>query len=312
MKAREYVAGACSWDPVAPLRLRRKALKNVSEWRSYTTAQFLDGLRETSLSGRVQDGHFPSVRSQPFGPGESTARRGNGPCDENSGPTVLHTIDVADSQFDSAMSVELLPSSLTERWQSIGLRFATASDISDMRFMETLAKSLDLIQLVRRYMQPLSACADRCMSCWLRAGIWTLVTVIRLYPSRFSCHVRQITEKNRVERLAENVIHEALHLQLSLVERVEPLIIDGAEQEQVFSPWKEGERTMRGLLHAVYVFGNLRYFWKRVAANCPNSSTFAENRIETINQEMSSVRHLLDSPLLTATGRCLASSSIIF
>ena len=312
MKAREYVAGACSWDPVAPLSLRRQALKNVSEWRSYTTAQFLDGLRETRLSGRVRDGHVPSVRSQPFGPGESTASRGNGPCDEHSNPTVLRTIYDADSQFDSAMSVELLPSSLTERWQSIGLSFATESDISDMRFMESSAKSLDLIRLVR----PLHATvAGMCRSLHVLLASCRHLDISYSDPSLpFSIFVScpPVTEKNRVERLAENVIHEALHLQLSLVERVEPLIIDGAEHEQVFSPWKEGERTMRGLLHAVYVFGNLRYFWKRVAANCPNSSTFAENRIETINQEMSSVRHLLDSPLLTATGRCLASSSIIF
>ena len=284
----------------------------MSEWRSYTTAQFLDDLRETRLSGRVQDSHFPRVRSQPFGPGESTARRGNGPCDENSGSTVLHTIDVADCQLDSAISVELLPSALTERWQSIGLRFATESDISDMRFIETLAKSLDFIRLVR----PLhGTVAGMCRSLHvLRASCKHLDTSYSDPSLPFSVFVScpPVMQKNRVERLAENVIHEALHLQLSLVERIEPLVIYGAEHELVFSPWKEGERITRGLLHAVYVFGNLRYFWKRVAANCPNSSTFAENRVETINQEMSSVRHLLDSPLLTATGRCLASASIIF
>ena len=84
MKAGEYVAGACSWDPVAPLRLRRKALKMASEWRSYSTAQFLDGLQETRLLGRVQDGHASTVRSEPFGSRECTPRWGNGPRDENS------------------------------------------------------------------------------------------------------------------------------------------------------------------------------------------------------------------------------------
>ena len=178
--------------------------------------------------------------------------------------------------------------------------------------METLAKSLDLIRLVR----PLhGTVAGMCRSLHVLLASCRHLDTSYSDPSLpFSIFVScpPVTEKNRVERLAENVIHEALHLQLSLVERTEPLIIDGAQHELVFSPWKEGDRTMRGLLHAVYVFGNLRYFWKRVAANCPNSSTFAENHIETINQEMSSIHHLLDSPLLTATGRCLASSSIIF
>ena len=311
MKADEFVAGACGWDPVAPVELRRKAIRKASEWQSYSTTQFLAGLQETRLLDRAQDGLVPTGRSQPFGPGEYTAHRGNGPCAENSDSTVRHTIDVSGSQFDSAMSVELLSSPLTQRWQSIGLNFATARDINDMRFMEALAKSLDLIRLVR----PLhGTVVGMCRSLHVLLASCRHFDISYSDPSLpFSIFVScpPVTAKNRVKRLAENVIHEALHLQLSLVERVEPLVvIEGAEHELVFSPWKEGERTMRGLLHAVYVFSNLRCFWERVAVNRPNSSSFAESRIETINQEMSGACHLLDNPLLTATGRRLASSII--
>ena len=116
-----------------------------------------------------------------------------------------------------------------------------------------------------------------------------------------------VKENNRVERLAENIVHEALHLQLTLVERVEPLIVDGAEDEPVLSPWKEGERTMRGLLHAVYVFSNLGYFWKRVATERPNSSSFAKKRVDTINHEIFSTCDFLDNPTLTGAGRSLAT-----
>ena len=52
-------------------------------------------------------------------------------------------------------------------------------------------------------------------------------------------------------------MHEALHLQLSLVERVLPMVVSnpGGESEQVFSPWAGDGRSVRGLLHGVYVFG---------------------------------------------------------
>ena len=115
-------------------------------------------------------------------------------------------------------------------------------------------------------------------------------------------------ERNRVERLAENIVHEALHLQLSLVERIQPLVIDDSDEELVVSPWKEEWRTVRGLLHAVYVFGNLRSFWKGVAAERPESSSFARARIQTIDSEMARATHLAGDRTLTAAGRRLATS----
>ena len=121
-----------------------------------------------------------------------------------------------------------------------------------------------------------------------------------------SCPSRE--ERNRVERLAENVVHEALHLQLSLVERVQPLVIDGPDEEPVFSPWKDGWRTVRGLVHAVYVFGNLRCFWKGVASNRPESAPFAQARIRTIDTEMAGAAHLVRNRSLTAAGLRLATS----
>ena len=45
-------------------------------------------------------------------------------------------------------------------------------------------------------------------------------------------------------------------------------------------------RDVRGLLHAVYVFGNLRCFWQRVASRSPQSSSFARSRIAAISEEL--------------------------
>ena len=309
MIAGEFVARACCWDPVSPLELRRKALKKESAWRSYSTTRFFHGLKETNLPSRRQNTYAPSAGFSQVGPGVCTAPQDSDPCDKYRDASVLHTIDIADAPFDSTMSVELLPSSLTGRWQSIGLQFASERYINDMRFMEELAKSLGLIRLVR----PLhGTVAGMCRSLHVLLTSRGDYDVSYSDPSLpFSIFVScpPLTEGDRFQRLAENIIHEALHLQLSLVERVEPLVIHGAEHERVFSPWKKGKRTIRGLLHAVYVFNNLRFFWERGASNSANSSSFAENRIETIKEEMSSVRHLVDSPLLTAAGRRLASGS---
>ena len=273
MRADEFVARAGAWDPVAPLKLRREAPASASEWGSYSTARFLAG----------------------------------GPYDENSDSAVPCALKIPGAPFNSTLNVELLPLPLARRWQSIGLQFATEREINEMGFMDALAQSLDLVRLVR----PLhGTVAGMCRSLHALLASGECFDVSYSDPSvPFTIFVScpPVTENNRVERLAENVIHEALHLQLSLVESVEPLTVEGAENEPVFSPWREDGRTMRGLLHAVYVFSNLRYFWERVAMERPTSSSFASNRVEAIDREISSARHLLDRPSLTVAGRALAA-----
>ena len=117
-----------------------------------------------------------------------------------------------------------------------------------------------------------------------------------------------LAEHNRPERLAENLVHEALHLQLSLIERVEPIIINGSYEQTVSSPWREGERSLSGLLHAIYVFGNLRQFWMRLVSHSPGVSSFAQGRIAAIENEMSNAAHVLENQSLSAMGRRLATS----
>ena len=177
-----------------------------------------------------------------------------------------------------------------------------------MGFAETLAKSLDLIGTVR----PLQGTiAGLCRSVHVLVPPAPEVDVSCSEPSLphslfVSCP--PAPEENRVERLAENVAHEALHLQLSLVERLEPLVEEIPREEPVFSPWRGEGRTVRGLLHAVYVFGNLRFFWGRVASSRPCAASFERARIETINSEMAAASHLLESRSLTPAGRRLATS----
>ena len=223
-------------------------------------------------------------------------------------PAVLCPVQVGGPGVDVALNVEVLPEEVADVWRTRELHFATDSEIGGMGFLAALTKSLDLI----RPAAPLLGTV---------AGICRSLHVL-LAPDRdfdvsfsdpclpFSVFVScpPVGEQDRVERLAENLVHEALHLQLSLVETVEPLVIDLPEEEPVFSPWKGEGRTVRGLLHAVYVFGNLRCFWKCIAARASGSSSFANRRIETIEYEMAQALHLAESRSLTPAGRKLTAS----
>ncbi|WP_433891279.1 aKG-HExxH-type peptide beta-hydroxylase [Streptomyces sp. CA-111067] len=59
-------------------------------------------------------------------------------------------------------------------------------------------------------------------------------------------------ERDASLRLAESLIHESMHLQLTLVDIIEPLAVD--DRANGYSPWKNEIRPVTGLLHGLYVF----------------------------------------------------------
>ena len=111
----------------------------------------------------------------------------------------------------------------------------------------------------------------------------------------------------RIERLAEALVHETMHLQLSLVERGIPLIESARAGTVAFSPWWGGERHVRGVLHALYVFVVVQRLWQRATrrAPCGLDREFAEARVRAIRDEVREARHLAASPGLSPEGRQL-------
>ena len=63
-------------------------------------------------------------------------------------------------------------------------------------------------------------------------------------------------------RVAESLVHEAMHLQLTLIERLLPLVKES--DLTYFSPWKGTQRSPRGVLHALYVFRAIHNFFGRL------------------------------------------------
>jgi len=111
------------------------------------------------------------------------------------------------------------------------------------------------------------------------------------------------SDRRSILRVAESLIHEAMHLQLTLFEVCCPLI-DTAASWSMHSPWKRQERPAQGILHGLYVFHVLRWMWQQVSLTTQNQTDrdFALQRIIEINEEISSVRALENSPALTKSG----------
>lgn len=107
--------------------------------------------------------------------------------------------------------------------------------------------------------------------------------------------------------LADSIIHEHRHNKLYLLERSMRLVEETTMK--VISPWREDLRPPSGLLHAVFVFVELRRFWRYVMAKGPeNLKSTALNQIEVTDSRLESAFTTLNMCPLTANGRELVAA----
>ncbi|WP_246667809.1 cyclophane-forming radical SAM/SPASM peptide maturase YhhB [Bradyrhizobium macuxiense] len=105
--------------------------------------------------------------------------------------------------------------------------------------------------------------------------------------------------------LADSLVHEYRHQKLYLLERLFPMVQPNSLK--VVSPWRQDLRPPSGLLHAIFVFVELRRFWQHVRDRGP-----ARLHNRAINQLADTDRHLavgmetLMGCPLTEAGRTLA------
>ena len=110
-------------------------------------------------------------------------------------------------------------------------------------------------------------------------------------PNSIFISIPQTSEPNSVSRLTEAIVHELLHLQLSLVERICPLVRSDAEQEFAYLPWRDERRPLGGVIHGLFVFRGVEMLWIRATKNhLGHVFDFAKDRVEEIRRQCSLVK----------------------
>ncbi len=123
--------------------------------------------------------------------------------------------------------------------------------------------------------------------------------------------VPQERTANDALRVAEEIIHEAMHLQLTLVEQATPLATSSSKV--YYSPWRGEFRNTQGIIHALYVFRVIDVFLKQLNSTegfLSEEMTYMENRHREIECQISGLRDLKNCAELTGAGACLADRLI--
>lgn len=198
---------------------------------------------------------------------------------------------------------ESLVNAVAPRYEEIGLTFYTPDEIVGMPVLTCLQEALALL-----------ACLPT-----LHHTVATLVRVCHLLkpadddydvsysdpqvPFSIFVSIPPRCTPHDALRVAESLVHEAMHLQLTLMEQVVPLVQPSTER--VFSPWKGTYRSVQGVLHALYVFRVIEQCFERLLAlpGCSSdSANHMRQRRRDIAVQVHEIETLQNSPALTALG----------
>lgn len=108
-------------------------------------------------------------------------------------------------------------------------------------------------------------------------------------------------------RLAESIVHESMHLHLTNREQRTQFVVPGDGKVQ--SPWRDELRPFQGVLHGLYVFSCLSWFFRRLLverAVCAVGCTHLAKRLEDISDEVQSIDLVVLAGGLTKAGIALA------
>jgi HEXXH motif-containing protein len=112
-------------------------------------------------------------------------------------------------------------------------------------------------------------------------------------------------------RVAESILHESMHLLLTLIEQIHPIVNQGST-ETYYSPWRDEDRPIRGVIHGLFVFRAILEFYKILLNDNLRIEIFefVQTRISSIRKEIQALSRFPDSDGLTLIGSKLAFNLI--
>lgn len=224
----------------------------------------------------------------------------------NAARRITGSVDSPDAAESSVILLERLPSPVVAELDAAGLSLVEVDDSAIVAGIGALRQAWRLVHDVWRELSSSIAYLVRCVHL-LEAPSRELDCSYSRPDLPFSVFlsVPDHGTRGRIERVMEALVHETMHLQLSLVERRIQLMESDRAETMAFSPWRDSERNVQGVLHALHVFVVVQSLWKRAARRAPRGidRDFAEARVRDIRDEVARARRLVASPGLSREGR---------
>lgn len=129
----------------------------------------------------------------------------------------------------------------------------------------------------------------------------------------FSIFISLCSDRSPIStaRVAESILHEAMHLKLSLIQNsVDLLNLEYHKGKTYFAPWRKEMRPANGILHGIFVFRAIFDYFFRLEKITNNNDTknYAQKRIKEIRKDILDMNYFSDSDDLNVLGKRLAKA----
>ena len=193
-----------------------------------------------------------------------------------------------DGATDGHVLLECLPSRAVAELDAVGLSLSEVDDSTVLASTGVLRQAWHLIHSVWPELSSSVGALVRCVHL-LKAPSAELDCSYSRPDLPFSVFVSVPDQgtRARIGRVTEALVHETMHLQLSLVERRIQLVEPLRAETVAFSPWRGSVRNVRGVLHALHVFVVVQRLWQRATRRTPSGldREFAEARVRAIRDD---------------------------
>lgn len=214
-----------------------------------------------------------------------------------------------DDAVKDIISVELLPANVTTHYRESGIGFYEADDLFakgqiQNEILDCLSAALNLIRLVPSLFETVIYLVKCIHLIKPESDEYDVSFSEPQLPFSIFVSVPQQNNLINALRVAEAIVHEAMHLQLTLIEAIVPLITNS--DEKFYSPWKSEYRTAGGVLHAIYVFQVLQLFFLKLFDYYLFSSRerdYLNDRRNLIARQVAEVENFADCSALTHSGK---------
>jgi hypothetical protein len=147
-------------------------------------------------------------------------------------------------QSKIAIPIELLPSDISQQYKESNITFYSPERFTNSTILKSLVDAFEIIRTVPTLFENVATLVRSLHL--IKPGSDDYDVSFSEPDIPFSIFVSVPREINDVTvlRVAEAIVHEAMHLQLTLIERITPLVANN--REGYFSPWRQEYRTSQG------------------------------------------------------------------
>jgi len=222
-------------------------------------------------------------------------------------------VPIADDGCTFQIRIEYITQTCLKQYQDIGLRLYSPNEIACSAVLPSLEEAVAVLAEVPTLQASVAALVRTCHILKPKNEFMDVSYSDPLVPFSVFVSVPRGRGPTNALRVAESLVHEAMHLQLSLIERLLPLV--GESDQAWWSPWKGTHRPAQGILHALYVFRVVDSFLGRLLRLSGWTATAADymrQRRCEIARQISELKSFKFHPGLTVVGTCFAGGLLVY